>query len=261
MKRRIMIRAVSVVLCFTLLALTPMATQQRAARYQGENPSSSIDAVLGSSLAVTPQQDEQPGVKVLASQVLAKSVAVSRLAGLIRSDEELQALSKQLTGQGYKAQTSPAKHFGWDVTFQRPDGQIAKVALLVQDYTKQGSKDTAAIGTITLTARKRSDTYSFSLIAPNGDFKNVIESRVDKKSLNVVKANSFWSCFVNRVRSKCAGICIAALGTCLTTAGGSWTSYLFCLASRCGLCAAKAFGCCLCDCSWWCSWAVGCCDR
>jgi len=247
MKRMIIIRMVAVVLCFTFLAWTPTSVQLRIASGEGQNR--------------TTQQEEESGVKVLSSQVLEQNQAARRLAALSKSDEELQALSKHLAEQGYEAQTKPANYFGWDIAYQRRDGQTAKVALLVQDYAKGGSKDPAAIATITIAAGTRCDTYSFSVIAPEGNYEKAIEYRVDKESLKVVRANSFWSCFVNRVSSRCAGVCVAALGSCLATSGGSWASYLGCLAIRCGLCAARAFACCLCDCSWWCSWAAGCCHR
>jgi len=262
MKRVFKTRVVPVVLCFTLMASTPTLTQRGVASQQDEDASAPTLPIICSPAGVTFQQpDEAPGVRVLSSQVLAKSVVAARLATLKRTDEELQALSKHLVDQGYRARTEQANHFGWDVAFQRPGDQPARVRVLVQDYTKQGSADPAAVGTITVTARGRSDTYSFSVVAPGGKFENAIESRVDKKRLNVLRANSFWSCFVGRVRSKCATTCITALGTCLTTAGGTWVAYLGCLAASCGVCAAKAFGCCGCDCSWWCRWAVGCCDR
>jgi hypothetical protein len=268
MKRMITIRVLAVLLCLNLLALMPLSAQQRAAGWQAENRNSAIEATLGSSTAITTQQDaaktpqgEEPGVKVLSSQVLEKTQAAKRFAVLSNSDQELQALSKHLAEQGYEAQTKPENYFGWDLAYQRKDGETAKVALLVQDYAKKGSKDPAAIGTISIAAGNRSDTYSFSVIAPEGNYEKAIEYKVDRESLKVEGANSFWSCFVNRVSSQCAGVCVGALGTCLATSGGSWVSYLGCLASRCGLCAARAFACCLCNCSWWCKWAVGCCRR
>lgn len=266
MKRMIMIRIVAAVLCCTMLAMPPLATQFRAATPQHN---SSIKAILDSSSAFSDtqepgaktQQGEEPGVKVISSQILGPQPAAMSLGKLNKSDEEVQAVSRELLQQGYEPQTKPENHFGWDIAYQRRDGEIAKVAIRVQDYAKPGSKDAAAIGSITISAGIRSDTYSFSLIAPEGNFEKAIEYRVDRKTLKVERAQSFWTCFRDRVVRQCVGVCINALGTCLVTSGGSWASYLLCLASKCGLCAAKAFGCCLCDCSWWCRWAVGCCNR
>lgn len=269
MKRMFMIRILATGLCCALLAITPLATQHRAASLQGEPRNASIETLLDSSSAVTAVQEpeakaaqgEEPGVKVLSSQILEKGMAARSFAVINKSDEELQAVSRNLMQQGYKAQTKPENHFGWDIAYQRKDGETAKVTIRLQDYAKPGSKDPAAIGAITISAGTRSDTYAFSLIAPEGNFEKVIEYRVDRQTLNVEQAHSFWTCFRDRVVSQCAGACITALGTCLATSGATWASYLGCLAIRCGLCAAKAFGCCLCDCSWWCRWAVGCCHR
>jgi len=260
MKNIIKKRVIPPVLCLTLIASHALM-EPGVASLQGEAPSSqALSIVTWATKSAFQQPDEDPRVRVASSQVLPNRVAVSRLAALSKADEEIQTLSKHLTEQGYRARTAPANHFGWDVTYRLPDGQTAKVTILIQDYTKEGSRDTAAVGTMTITARSRSNTYTFSLVAPGGDFRDAIESTVDKRSLNVLRANSLWSCFVNRVNSKCTGTCIAALGTCLTS-GVTWAAYLGCLAVKCGACAAKAFGCCLCDCSWWCRWAVGCCHR
>jgi hypothetical protein len=268
MKRMLMIRIVALVLSCTLLAITPLATQHRASA-QGEKSNSSTMAILNSSSAFSTlqepsakaQQGEEPGVRVLSSQILKPGPAALSFRTLNKSDEELQAVSRELMQQGYKPQTKPENHFGWDIAYQRQDGETAKVSIRLQDYAKPGSKDAGAIGSITISAGIRSDTYSFSLIAPEGNFEKVIEYRVDRQTLKVEQAHSFWTCFRDRVVSQCVGVCITALGSCLITSGGSWASYLLCLASKCGLCAAKAFGCCLCDCSWWCRWAVGCCHR
>jgi len=269
MKRIFVIRIVAIVLSCTLLVLTPLATQLGAATPQGEKHDASVGAILDSSSELSnlqepnakTQEAEEPGVKVLSSQILGRGPAAMSFSRLSKSDEELQAVSRELMQQGYKPQTRPENHFGWDIAYQRRDGETAKVSIRLQDYAKPGSKDAGAIGSITIAASNRSDTYSFSLIAPEGNFEKVIEYRVDRQTLKVEQAHSFWTCFRDRVSSQCAGVCITALGSCLVTSGGSWASYLLCLASRCGLCAAKAFGCCLCDCSWWCRWAVGCCHR
>lgn len=261
MKRMIMIRIVAVVLCCALLAMTPMATQNKTASAQGEKRNLSSPVNTLQEQEAKTQQGEEPGVKVLSSQVLNKGQAAKSFAAVNKSDEELQAVSRNLLEQGYKPQTKPENFFGWDIAYQRRDGETAKVTIRVQDYAKEGSKDPAAVGTISISAGTRCDTYSFSLIAPEGNFEKAIEYRVDRQSLKVERANSFWTCFRDRVVRQCLGVCITALGTCLVTSGGSWASYLGCLAIKCGLCAAKAFGCCLCDCSWWCRWAVGCCHR
>lgn len=203
------------------------------------------------------QQDDEPGVKVLSTKRLSKSDVSQKLA---KSNQKggLKALIDNLETIGYKAQTKDTNYFGSETVYERiQDKQKAKVSLFLQDYNKEGSRDLAAVGRITITVGNQSKTYSFSLIAPQGKFENVIEREVEEKTLTVTRANSLWTCFVKRVKSKCKEVCVAALATC----SGSWAAYLGCLALSCGGCALKAFGCCLCDCSIWCRWVVGCCDK
>lgn len=123
---------------------------------------------------------------------------------------------------------------------------------------KQGSKDIAAIGQVSVTAGDRSDVYSFCLVAPKGNFAKAQEYRV-ASNLNVVKTNSWWSCLKKRLRRKCARKCVVSLITCAAT--GSWVGYILCVAKQCGACFAKYSAGCGCNCRWWCRWAIGCCRK
>jgi hypothetical protein len=248
-------------LCLAILSATrPLSAQQNGVSEPRQTSAILPEAAHALSGGV-PQTDEEPNVKVREAKTLTKPDVSARLKAKLgqgnKKDEDLKALAGDLEKKGYRAAAKLENHFGSETTYERADKQTAKVTLLLQDYTKAGSKDQAAVGTITIATGERASTYAFSVVAPNGKFEDVVEQRVDEKTLRVVRANSLWSCFVARVKSKCVGTCIAALGTC----SGSWAAYLGCLAVACGGCAAKAFGCCLCDCSWWCKWAVGCCDR
>jgi len=253
-------RLIPVVLCIALLVLTSLPSLLLASASQ--------------------QNEEREGeAKIINSQILRNTEAASRVAAISKSDEEFQALSKNLSTQGYRAQTKPENHFGWDFTIQSPDGQTGKVTLLIQDYAKEirseepknpaeVSKETstnpAAIGTISINSLNRCYTYSFSVIALGSDYKNVIEYKVDEKSLKVVKANSLWSCFTNRLQNQCVSDCVKALVTCspnLILPGGGWAAYLSCLVIKCASCAAKAFACCVCDSRWWCRGACGRCSQ
>jgi hypothetical protein len=259
-----MTRVVAAALGVALIATTLFLAQRGGAFQRNEEPGS---ATVNNFSTTTqdppqqgaPQQDEEPEVTVLSSQTLNKSTVISRLASLTNSDDEIKALSANLVREGFKAQAKPENHFGSETFYWRPDGQTAKVTILLQDYTKDGSADQAAVGTITIIARDRSDTYSFSVIAPGGNFENVSEHKVNETTLSVERAHSLWSCFVNRVRSKCTNTCASSLFAC--TAFKTWSAYLGCLAIRCGGCAAKAFGCCACDNRWWCRWAAGSCHQ
>jgi hypothetical protein len=71
----------------------------------------------------------------------------------------------------------------------------------------------------------------------------------------VVLAYSWWSRFVNCVRSRSG----CGWNTVFECWNGSWTGFLWCMLRTCGWGIAKCSGCATCDCRWWCKWATGCC--
>jgi hypothetical protein len=244
MKRSFKRPALVALLCLSLSASLPLPTWQT------------------SGLAARPQQPSEPDlqrIRVLNSRVLSPSVVATRFARL-REVPQIKAVDAFLTRRGFRPQTVRARdYFGVEETFRHPDGRTGQLTMVVQNYAKPNSKDLAAVGRVTVISGSESKTYAFSLEAPGGDFEKAVEHFVNP-NLEVVRANSFWSCFKNRVRSRCVSACITAIPSCLTTNGESWVSYLGCLAATCGGCAARAFACCGCDCSVWCRWGAGCCE-
>lgn len=194
-------------------------------------------------------------LKPLKSEAL-KADALSReFSKLLKVDNEIKALDAHLTSKGFVAQKGAKNFWGVRETYQQ-EGKKVVYIVRIQDYTKRGSKDVAAIGQVTVTAGDRSETYSFYLDAPEGNFEKAIEYRIDKK-LKILQANSWWSCVKNYLKKKCIAVCVGALVSC----SGTWAAYLGCVAAACGGCFVAASACCGCDCSWWCKWAAGCCDR
>lgn len=197
-------------------------------------------------------------LKPLKSEVLKPNILSRDFDKLLRVDEEIKALAVHLKNKGFVAQKEQKNFWGQREIYEREGKQVINT-VRIQDFTKPGSKDVAAIGHITVTAGNRSQTYSFYLFAPNGNFDAMEEYQIDKK-LNILKAHSWWSCVKNYIRTQCGNVCLSALTGC-APAAATVVEYIGCVAVRCGGCALKSLGCCACDCSWRCRWAVGCCDR
>lgn len=169
----------------------------------------------------------------------------------------VKALSAHLAANGFKpATTGKDAFFGVTERYKSSDGKTATVDVRVQSYQKAGSKDKGAVGTVTVKSGVNTEVYQFALVAPKGNFAKAEEHTVDPNN-NVKKANSWWSCWVACLRRRCITTCLTSLVTC----GGTWAAYFWCVVAKCGGCVLGCSGCCGCDCSWWCRWAAGCCDR
>jgi hypothetical protein len=204
-------------------------------------------------------QEKQTGeqeVEILRQERVGADAVAPQIKQLTASKQG-QALVSVLGQNGFRAKTGKEDYFGWEVEYRNKDGKSLKSKLILQDYAKPRSKDIAALASITLTAGGQTSTYEFVLIAPNGDVQKPQEYKVNE-NLKAEIAQSLWTCFLARVRSRCTGVCIGALLTCPTS---SWTAYLGCLALRCGGCAATAFACCSCNSRLWCRWGVGSCHQ
>lgn len=168
----------------------------------------------------------------------------------------VQALAGHLGEQGFKpAKKGKDAYFGATNTFKSNDGKTATFEFHLQSFAKAGSKDAAALGSYTVKSGDKSQTYHFTLVAPKGDFEKALEHTVNKAH-KVRKANSWWSRWVNCLRSRCVSTCLGALATC----SGTWAAYLWCVVAACGGCVLRCVGCASCNCRWWCRWAVGCCE-
>jgi hypothetical protein len=214
-------------------------------------------------LFAQPEADKQlvplnVDVKPVKAEVFKAKSVLNEFNKLLTVDQEIKALDVHLKSKGFVAQKEAKNLYGIRETYEK-EGQKVIYTVRLQDYTKKGSKDAAAIGQVTVTAGKRTQTYSFYLFAPNGNFEAMEEFQIDKR-LNILKANSWWSCVKSYIRKKCASTCLDALVSC-APAAATVVGYVACVAVKCGGCALKSMVCCACDCSWWCRWAVGCCDR
>jgi hypothetical protein len=204
-------------------------------------------------------------VKLIKTEVLAPAVLAPQFRTLLKADEEVKAIDTHLKKMGFAPQMEPLglkkvpNFWGSRETYQNKLAEKGTYTVQLQSYIKQGSKDSAALGRVVLTVGERSEIYSFYLIAPGGNFEAMEEYRIDKR-LNILKANSWWSCVKSYIKKKCASACLSALVECAPGAS-SVLGYVVCVAAKCGGCALKSMACCACDCSWWCKWAVGCCDR
>lgn len=131
--------------------------------------------------------------------------------------------------------------------------QAVEFELVGQSISK--GNDQGAVLTATVKAGDQEETHEILLEAPGGNFRQTREYTIE--GAKVVETNSWWSAWVGCLNRNCASTCLNALWSCT----GTWAAYFWCVAARCGGCVLKCAACSTCDCSWWCRWAVGCCDR
>jgi hypothetical protein len=211
----------------------------------GINVSAQIETEL------TPQKS-----KVLSSKTLDKS-----FIQLIKTNDEVKTLAGHLNSKGFVAQRESRNFYGISETYK---DAISKKQVTYkfqfQDFRNPNSKDLIALCHLSASSGKEIETYTFYLIAPNGDFDQMQEYFIDKR-LNILQANSWWSCTKKRISNKCPGACLTAFITCVPAGASSVVGYLVCVVSNCAGCLIKAGACCACDCRWYCKWATGCCDK
>jgi hypothetical protein len=216
------------------------------------------------SAVAQPLSDISSDLAPIKTEVLKSNTLVPEFARLRAVDAEVIAANDFLVSKGFSAQTGAANVFGQRETYRTTSkGQKMDetYTLRVQDYAKPGSKDAAAIAQVEVVAGGRSEVYSFSLIAPEGNFEMAEEYQVGETGgiMSVTKANSWWTCVKQQIKERnCGSVCLSSLTSCPTS---SWVAYLGCVAAKCGGCFVKASACCACNCKWWCKWAVGCCHR
>lgn len=224
----------------------------------GEDPDRTV--ALDPEAEAEPEDEEEVDVEESIG-----TTEASNEIGKLKQRKKGMALHKHLSDEGFKPGGNPNKDFyGKRTKYKNPDKPNVKTThtIVLQNYEKEGSTDAGALGTVTLTTKEgnqtQTTTYDFVLVAPDGNFDNPIEHTATDAG-TVVPANSWYSCVKSRVFSKCEGPCVTAVTTC--SISGTWAAYLACVAIPCGYCLTKALACCSCDCSWWCKWGVGCCDR
>ena len=167
-----------------------------------------------------------------------------------KNENASKKMSKSLEGKGFKAENG---YFGNESTIER-EGATLTNTIYVQDYKKGNTS--GALGIVSITDGKNEESYTFSLEKKGNNFNDVEEYFVNEK-LEVVKANSWYTCLSKALQAKCGStLGLKLLTTCWVS---SWTSFLNCIKST--MCGAMSITCCSCDCSFWCKYAAGCCDR
>lgn len=191
---------------------------------------------------------------------LRKDTLAKKFEKLHKVDKEVSALAAHLKTKGFRPQKEKKNFWGVKTTHEDGDKK-AIVSVYIQDYTKPKSKDGGCVGQVAIAVGDRSDIYSFSLIAPEGDVKRPKEYRVDK-ALKVLEADSFWDCVWAEAGKHAPTVLGGALVPCALSAqvGGpfSWAVFLSCMALALGGVFFWAVACCDCNCRWYCSW-LGCC--
>jgi hypothetical protein len=127
-------------------------------------------------------------------------------------------------------------------------------SLVGQSYSKADAEGAV----VTLTIRAGGNYAQQSILVEQevgGNYQQIRESVVENDQ--VVPADSWWSAWVGCLYRNCAWSCLQSLWSC----SGTWAAYFWCVVAWCGGCVTKCAGCATCDCSWWCRWAVGCCDQ
>ena len=166
-------------------------------------------------------------------------------------------MSQSMQSKGFKAENT---YFGIETSFEQ-DGKTVTHSVSIQDYTKGNSK--AAVGVVTVSNGTNQESYTFSLEKKGDKPTDVEENFVNEKG-DVERAHSWYTCLRNKLNSLCGGT--VSFDKCWS-AYYSWTSFVNCISSigsavGCTIGAGpRALACCSCDCSWWCKYVVGCCDR
>jgi hypothetical protein len=190
----------------------------------------------------------------------------AQLERLSRMRPGLEQVLRGATEARFSALAEDDSFFGYRVTMEAdreirppddaPEGPGVRSVtheVLLQGFSR--GADQAAAGTVTITAGTYTSEYNLLLEAPGGDINRMIERTVQGNEL--VLADGWWDRFRNCLGDKCGGVCLSALGGCISA--GAIPAILVCLAVSCGGCAAKCAACATCNCRWWCRWAVGCC--
>ncbi|MFE9724332.1 hypothetical protein ACFYQ5_12270 [Streptomyces sp. NPDC005794] len=97
------------------------------------------------------------------------------------------------------------------------------------------------------------------LMQQGGGWDTAMEFTLEEGSNTLVPADGLWDAFKACI-GRCSGPCLAALPGCLAVSA-ALPAAVACLAIACGACAARCAACAVCDCSWLCSFAVGCCHQ
>jgi len=193
---------------------------------------------------------------------IANAKIAKKFEKLNKKDEEIKALKKHLKNKGFEPKDDEKNYHGFESTHEKDDRK-ATVSLVIQDYAKPKGKDGACVGQVAIKTDERTEIYTFSLIAPDGDYKKAKEHKVNKKNLEVEEAESWWSCVQNYLVNHFTGDVWAVINNCKASCTFwiffSWSCFLTCISVKIPLLYVAANACCGCNCGWWCAWFSGCC--
>ena len=200
-----------------------------------------------------------------AVEILDDKAAHDRFKRHLSSRPNLKKLQEEAQRRGFQPLDTAEESFAIRVT-AKASGQVrpkpgargkgvqaVEFELVGQSFSN--GNDQAAVLTTTIKAGDQEETYEAFLEAPGGDFRRAREYTME--GAKVVETQSWWTAWVGCLRGRCASTCLSALVRC----SGTWTAYFWCVVARCGGCVLRCAACATCDCSWWCRWAAGCCDR
>lgn len=187
-----------------------------------------------------------------------KDTLIRKLDKLHKDDEDMKALSKHLEKKGFKPKKNKKNYWGVKGTHTH-EGKTGYSYFYIQDYHKSKSKDVAAIARCETELEGRRKTYSFYLIAPEGNFKKVKEFRVGK-GRKVLKTECFWSCIGDYFYNNAVDTVIKAFEYCALT---SWwlVLYFSCLGAAALGTFIRACACCNCNNDPSCNWFWGICRQ
>jgi hypothetical protein len=212
-----------------------------------------------------PPQARPPAIETETVELLDPQAASEAFRARAKARPQLRKLSDEAKKRGYTPHEQAEEAFGIRVKTRatgnvRPPSALGAKAvrtvefeLVGQSASKSGAE--GAIATCVVKAGSNETAYDFLLEAPDGDFQRAQEFTLENNK--VIEAHSWWSAWVGCLRSRCASTCLSSLFTC----SGTWAAYFWCVAAACGGCVLRCSACATCDCSWWCRWAAGCCDR
>ena len=206
-------------------------------------------------------QTQSQGLKAGGQTLIPKKDLGAKFSQLMQTDRGMRALDQHLKAKGFTPLKRDQDFWGISGTKQK-DNKTANYSLSIRNYAKANSRDAGALAQVVVSAPGASKTYSFYLIAQNGDFRHPLEFTVNPDG-TVVQAKSWWTCVKSRL-NKVGGKCAEALLGCapsLAAPGGGWAAYLGCVAENCAYAFAEVSACCACNGDTWCRWAVGSCSQ
>ncbi len=205
------------------------------------------------------QQDKISPAKIRSSRLLSDAEASASVRNSILKSKGAKALSAKLSQLGFEEEKEQV--FGQTGVLEHGNNTMT-VEVVLQDYTKPGSKDKAALGFAKVVSKDGEAVYEFFLLAPNGDPRRSKEFTVDKAA-KVLETHSWWTCLQGKFR-EAGGACAAAVGDCWMAGkckDKGWTCWLACVGVPCGWAWIKVTACCTCNCKLWNRAWCGCCRQ